>query len=122
MAGNHDHGFAHPVSPKLLLSVFFALIFLTILTVVTAGSPLLGPFAIFVSMGIATVKASLVALFFMHMFWDKPFNIVVFLSSFLFVSLFIGMTLMDTGEYQNSIDRYPRKPVPVTPAVEAPAQ
>ena len=30
---DHDHGFAHPVPVKLLLAVFFALIFLTILMV-----------------------------------------------------------------------------------------
>jgi heme/copper-type cytochrome/quinol oxidase subunit 4 len=41
MAGHHhhhdEHNFAHPASIKLLLAVFFALIFLTILTVATSG-------------------------------------------------------------------------------------
>lgn len=115
MAGNHDHGFAHPASPRLLLGTFFVLIGLTVLTVLTAGNPNLVPFGVWIAMGIATVKAALVALFFMHMFWEKPLNVVAFLSSFLFVTLFIGFTLMDTGEYQNSIDKYPRAPRVVTP-------
>ncbi len=109
MSNNHDdHGFAHPVSVKLLLVVFCALIFLTVLTVVTAGN-LPKPFGIWVAMGIATVKASLVMLFFMHMFWEKGFNVLVFFSSFFFAALFISLTLMDTGHYLDSIDRFPRE-------------
>ena len=111
MSHNHDdHGFAHPVSVKLLFTVFFALIFLTILTIVTAGQ-LPKPFGIWVAMGIATVKGLLVMLFFMHMFWEKGFNVIVFISSFLFVALFIGLTLMDTGHNLDSIDRFPREAV-----------
>jgi len=60
---------------------------------------------------IATVKAFLVCAFFMHMWWDKTFNVVVFLSSTLFVVLFIGLTLLDTGHYQDSIDNFPRNEV-----------
>ena len=122
MSDHHDdHGFAHPVPVKLLLAVFFALIFLTILTVVTAGN-IPKPFGIWVAMGIATLKGALVCLFFMHMYWDKPFNVISFLSSFLFVTLFIGMTLMDTGHYQNTVDEYPRvyidKPVADDPVTD----
>jgi cytochrome c oxidase subunit 4 len=40
------------------------------------------------------------------MWWDKSFNVLAFLSSLLFVSLFIGMTLMDTGHYQDTIEAY----------------
>lgn len=108
MAHSHDdHGFAHPISVQFLLAVFAALIFLTVLTVLTAGQ-LPKPFGIWVAMGIASAKALLVMLFFMHMYWDKGFNVVVFLSSFLFVALFIGMTLMDTGHYQETIQSFPR--------------
>ena len=110
MVDHHDHAsFSHPAPVKLLLGVFVALILLTILTVVTAGQ-LPRPFGLWVALGIATIKASLVMLFFMHMFWDKPFNVVAFLSSLLFATLFIGMTLMDTGSYQDSIDQFPREP------------
>ena len=110
MVDHHDHAsFSHPAPVKLLLAVFVALILLTVLTVVTAGQ-LPHPFGIWVALGIATIKSALVMLFFMHMFWDKPFNVVAFLSSLLFATLFIGMTLMDTGSYQDTIDQFPREP------------
>jgi cytochrome c oxidase subunit 4 len=109
---HHDHdGFAHPVPVKLLLAVFFTLVALTILTVVLNDLPL-GALDIWVAMGIATLKASLVCLFFMHMFWEKGFNVVAFFSSLFFVSLFIGFTLMDTGSYRESIDSFPQDKQP----------
>ncbi len=104
--------FCHPVATKLLFGVFVALIVLTILTVAfSAAAPALGVPSAFVfpiAMIFATVKAFLVCAFFMHMWWDKGFNVLAFLSSLLFVSLFIGMTLMDTDHYQETIDIFPR--------------
>lgn len=120
MSDHHDNlpSFCHPVPVKLLIAVFFALIGLTVLTVVTSGMGMPSAFSFPVAMMIATMKAFLVCAYFMHMWWDKGFNIMAFLSSLLFVSLFIGMTLMDTGHYQNDIDLYPRD----AETVSAPAE
>lgn len=112
MSDHHEDlpPFCHPVSTKLLFGVFFGLIGLTILTVATSvlGSALGMPpaFAFPLAMVIATMKAFLVCAFFMHMWWDKSFNVLAFLSSLLFVSLFIGMTMIDTGEYQPTIEAF----------------
>lgn len=115
MTDNHDDAsFAHPAPTKMLLGVFFSLIFLTILTVVTAGQ-FPHPFGIIIAFSIATVKATLVMLFFMHMFWDKPFNNIVFMSSFLFGLLFVSLTLMDTTAYSDNIDQFPRDAEVITP-------
>lgn len=86
-----------------LLAVFFALIGLTLLTVFqsTLG---LGKIELMLSLFIATLKASLVMLFFMHMLHDKPLNVIVFMSSFVFVALFLGFTLMDAAAYRDSIE------------------
>ena len=84
-----------------LLAVFFALIILTIATVYQATLDL-GNMELVVSLIIATIKASLVILFFMHMIHDKPLNAIFFLSSFIFVALFLGFTLMDAHGYQDS--------------------
>jgi len=121
MTDHHDddHGFAHPVPVKLLLGVFVSLVALTILTVLVNDLPL-GQADIWVAMGIATLKGSLVCLFFMHMFWEKGFNVVAFFSSLFFVSLFIGFTLMDTGSYRDSKDNYPVDKLP-SERVTAPA-
>ena len=98
--GHHGHGehFAHPAPAWILFGTFGALIFFTVLTVVIADHVHLGSFELLVSMGIATIKAVLVGMFFMHMFWDKGFNVLVFLSSLLFFALFIGFALMDSYE------------------------
>ena len=112
MADHHDDlpKFCHPVSTKLLFGVFFALIFLTIMTVVVSASAkslgIPSAFMFPIAMTLATAKAFMVCAFFMHMWWDKSFNVIAFLSSLLFVSLFIGMTLMDTGHYQSTIESY----------------
>lgn len=104
---NHDHGFAHPAPVKLLYGVFFALVGLTVLTLLLAGN--LGPFGFVIAMVIATAKAALVMAFFMHMLWDKPFNVLAFLGSTLFVFLFIFMTVTDTDHYKESQDHFPRE-------------
>jgi len=104
---SHDHpSFNHAAPLPLLFIVFGALIFLTIATVVTSNIEL-GEFGFIVAMIIATMKAFLVCAFFMHMWWDKGLNILVFFSSLIFVSLFVGMTLLDTGANMESIDSFP---------------
>ncbi len=89
------YDFAHPLPVPILLAVFFALTFLTIVTVAQASFDF-GSFEVAVVMIIATIKAGLVMAFFMHMAYDKPFNIIVFLSSFVFVALFVIFTLSDS--------------------------
>jgi len=95
------HDFAHPLPIPLLLAVFAALIFLTILTVAQASFDM-GGMDVIIVMVIATIKASLVMAFFMHMAYDKPFNILVFLTSFVFVALFVILTLTDSQETADS--------------------
>jgi cytochrome c oxidase subunit 4 len=108
---------AHIAPVRLLVTVFVALVILTIMTLTLAGN--VGPFGFLVAMTLATIKGLLVMLFFMHMYWDKMFNIMAFATSFLFVTLFIGMTLLDSSHYQDDIDRFPRQPEPAPAAPAA---
>jgi cytochrome c oxidase subunit 4 len=87
-------GMGHVVPLWLLAAVFGALLVLTGLTV-TAAQVDLGNLNLYLAMAIATLKATLVVLFFMHLFWDRPFNAMIFIGCLLFVSLFIGITLTD---------------------------
>jgi cytochrome c oxidase subunit 4 len=89
----------HVTSIRLLVTVWIALLIGTWLTV-TATYFDFGAWNIWIGLAIATGKALLVAIYFMHLRWDKPFNAFVFMSAFLFLALFIGITLMDTGQYQ----------------------
>lgn len=112
--GHADHGhgghdgehFAHTAPAPMLIGVFVALILLTILTVGVTAVDLGANGNLIIAMVIATVKAVLVMGYFMHMFWDKRFNVLAFTSSFLFLILFLAMALADRGEYQDSIDRW----------------
>ncbi len=89
----------HVVPMKVLLSVWIGLLVLTVVTVAVTKVNL-GNFNLWIAMAIATVKASLVVLYFMHMRYDRPFNAMVFISALLVVALFIGIALIDTGAYQ----------------------
>jgi cytochrome c oxidase subunit 4 len=109
---HHDagHGHAggqvgHVVPVRLLVGVWAALIVLTVVTVAVTYIPaeLLGPFTLWVALGIAGVKASLVALYFMHLRWDRPLNGVIMAVSILVVILFVGGALTDTAEYQGDL-------------------
>jgi cytochrome c oxidase subunit 4 len=93
--GEHPH-----VMPmKVLIGVWTALLVLTVVTVAVTKVNL-GNFNLWIAMAIATVKASLVVLYFMHMRYDRPFNAMVFISALLIVTLFISIALIDTGAYQ----------------------
>ncbi|MCB9831113.1 MAG: cytochrome C oxidase subunit IV family protein [Planctomycetes bacterium] len=106
MTDNHDHHneLAHVMPVKVLLGVFGALLVLTGATVWVATHDL-GRFDLSLALIIATVKAVLVALYFMHLRYDKVFNAIVFVVGILFVILFISLAVMDTGNYQSQLLR-----------------
>jgi len=98
----HTESGVHVASLKLLVGVMIALMFGTWLTVSVTHFDF-GVLNIWIGLGIATVKAILVGLYFMHLRWDKPFNAFVFVSAFAFLALFIGFALMDSAHYQDVI-------------------
>jgi cytochrome c oxidase subunit 4 len=99
---NEHHGTAHVMPVKILVGVFLALIALTVLTVAATWVPT-GSFEIWISLGIATIKASLVAAYFMHLRYDNPVNALIFIFGLFFVALFLGFVLMDSHQYQTDL-------------------
>lgn len=98
------HGAVGHVAPlRALIGTGAALLVLTWLTVAVTRVDL-GELNIFVALGVATVKAGLVMLFFMHLRWDRPFNAIVCIGSIAFVALMIAFTILDTAEYQDTIN------------------
>jgi cytochrome c oxidase subunit IV len=98
----HSHaGLGHVVPVWLLAAVFAALVALTGLTVTVAHIDL-GNLNLYLALAIAAVKASLVVLFFMHLFWDRPVNSMFFIGCLMFVTLFIGITLTDSKASESS--------------------
>ena len=100
----HDdhHGLAHTASIKVLVGTGGTLLLLTLVTVLATKVDFGANINLAIAMFIAVVKATLVILFFMHLKYDKIFHTVVFLSAILAASLFVGFTLMDTGQYQQT--------------------
>ena len=90
----------HVVSMPVLSAVIVALLVLTAATV-AVSSLNLGPGAgVVVAVGIATLKATLVVLYFMHLRYESPFHGWVLACALLFVALFIVFALKDTQEYR----------------------
>jgi cytochrome c oxidase subunit 4 len=98
--GHHaDDGAVHVhiASTQFYVGIFLALVFLTIVTVKVSYYDF-GPANIVVAMLIATMKASLVATFFMHLRHDKLFNTLSFLVAFVCLGIFIVFTYDDLGK------------------------
>jgi cytochrome c oxidase subunit IV len=104
--GHDDHGLAHTMPLPLLFGVLGALLALTVATVAVTGIDLGAQGNLIVAMIIATIKAALVCVFFMHLLWDKKFNAILFLTSVLLLILFLSLTTNDRGEYQHDVDAY----------------
>jgi cytochrome c oxidase subunit IV len=43
-------------------------------------------------------------LFFMHLAFDKPFNLIIFMSSVVFVALFVTFTLTDARQNAGTLE------------------
>lgn len=105
---DHGHGgleqplVGHVVPLSYLVWTSIALIFLTVVTVAVRYVDA-GEFNMVIALGIAAIKATLVGLFFMHLKWDKPFNQLVFVGCISFVLLLIGLTVLDTGQYNPTL-------------------
>jgi cytochrome c oxidase subunit 4 len=84
----------HIVSPKVYLAVFFALVVLTVVTVV-ASTYDFEPFNVIVAVGIAISKATLVVLYFMHARYAGGLTGIVIAASAAFFFILIFLTLSD---------------------------
>ena len=88
-----EHSTSSPL--KTYFAVFFALLVGTGLTVFAATLDL-GPFNAPVALTIATIKATLVALFFMHVWHaSEKLTKLVVIAALFFLFLLLGLTMTD---------------------------
>jgi caa(3)-type oxidase subunit IV len=87
----HHH---HIIPNKTLFMAGGSLLVLTCITVVVAHIDL-GRLNFIIAMAVATLKASIVALIFMNLWFDKKENGVIFATSFLFLAIFMVLTSTD---------------------------
>lgn len=112
---DHGHGLAHAAAPKVLLATGGTLLLLTLVTVISSKIDFGGSsINLAIAMVIAVTKATLVVLFFMHLRYDRLFHSVIFVSALLAACLFVGFTLMDSDQYQQTNIWNPSKP-PMAP-------
>jgi cytochrome c oxidase subunit 4 len=116
-ADTHSHGEHHAHGWQSYLYILLTLLVLTVITVgasrINFGSPAAN---VVIALTIATIKATLVALFFMHLKDDKPINGLIFVSTLLFLGVFLGFCLIDADS------RWDTRPASYQGPVNAPAQ
>ncbi len=88
---------AHVASPIFYAGIFFALLVLTITTVGQSYFDF-GRLNLAIVIILASMKASLVVSFFMHLRWDNKFNVLIFISGLAFIGVFFAYTMNDTGD------------------------
>src|SRR5580700_4051594 len=98
----HDHPddgrvHVHIATARFYWGIFGALVVLTLLTVKVSYYDV-GSANIIIALLVATMKASLVAAFFMHLRHDSLFNTLAFLAAFLFLGIFILLTYDDIAK------------------------
>ena len=125
-APSHNSGNAHETGgrkhhPHVLpvrkyVAVWIALMVLTVVTVKVSYFNF-GIMNLVVAMGVATLKASLVVLFFMHLKYDEKFNAIIFAGSLTFLTIFFVLTLADTMERGkvDPLEAHELLPVPARP-------
>ena len=86
----------HISSAKFLWVIAIALFILTFITVAVTWITIPEPWNVVVAIAIAIVKATLVVMFFMNLYWDSKFNTMLLVASVVFFLLLIGITLLDT--------------------------
>ena len=110
----HAHAKHHHGSAALYVRTLVALL---ILTAITVGASYIdfGAGNVVIALFVATIKATIVALFFMHLRWDKPVNAVIACAGFLFLGIFLMFDFIDFGS------RDGLQPVNLAPVVATPA-
>ena len=119
---SHNHQTETAAAPKIYAATLLALLALTAITVAAAGIHFgSSSINVAIALGIATVKASLVALVFMHLRHDKPINAVIAISGFLFLALLLAYCVIDIDTRKTIVPYTAKVPVKAAPsAVQKP--
>ncbi len=84
----------HEDGAGVYVKTLVALLILTAITVAASYADF-GSGNVVIALFIATIKASIVALFFMHLRHEKPVNSIIALAGFLFLGIFLMFCFMD---------------------------
>ena len=87
----------HIVSPKIYVGIFAILMVGTTLTVMAAFHDF-GAFNIVIALGIATIKATFVVLYFMHARYSPKRTHLVIICAVFWLAIMLALTLTDYQE------------------------
>ncbi|MEM1010605.1 MAG: cytochrome C oxidase subunit IV family protein [Planctomycetota bacterium] len=99
-----EHDEPHVAPLWIMYGTFAALVGLTVLTVGARFVDFGAQINIMIALGLAFLKAVLVAMFFMHLIWDSKLNQLILVSTLLFLTIFIGVAIIDSDQYQPILD------------------
>ncbi len=85
----------HIVTPPVYILVAIALYFLTVVTVLAAGKDLGKVLNTIIALSIASVKASLVALFFMHLKYENKLLWFMILIPLILLAILLALPIID---------------------------
>jgi cytochrome c oxidase subunit IV len=104
----------HIVPPKVYIGIFLSLMVLTAVTVAAAFVSL-GPFNIVIALAIATLKATLVVLYFMHARYSPKRTQLVIISAVFWLAIMLALTMSDYASRHPEVSVAPHS-VPVVNA------
>ena len=115
----------HAENPKTETLKYVATLFvLLILTGITVGASYInfGSGNVVIALAIATIKATIVGLIFMHLLHDKPVNAIIAVAGFVFLGIFLMFDFIDVDSRTNPqpINLH-APPAAAAPAAGAPA-
>jgi len=90
----HEDEYTHIVPASLYVGIWAALMVGTLITVLASFAEL-GPFNIVIALLIATVKGTLVVLFFMHLRYSPKLTMAAVIASVFFLFIMFSLTMTD---------------------------
>ena len=90
----HEDEYTHVVPASIYVGIWAALMVGTLITVLASFAEL-GPFNIVIALLIATIKGTLVVLFFMHLRYSPKLTIVAVIAAVFWLFIMFSLTMTD---------------------------
>ncbi len=95
MANHSEHDYVGHIIPTKFYVLIWAILMVLTGTTVYAATVELGVFNIVVALVIATIKGSLVVLFFMHLRYSTKLTMVTLIASLFWLFILFSLTMTD---------------------------
>ena len=93
-ADEHHDDDLHILPDRTQFNVYVALIILTAITV-AASVKFPGPIGVGVALVVTPLKASLILMYFMHLKFERPVFVIMFLVAISILAVVMGLTVLD---------------------------